>query len=33
MTGSRYGDFKAANDLANYKNSVGNITDKSHPDG
>ncbi|WP_289367382.1 HNH endonuclease [Pantoea stewartii] len=33
MTGSRYGDFKAANELANYKNSVGNITGKSHPDG
>ncbi|MCW0309625.1 hypothetical protein NB725_004156 [Pantoea ananatis] len=33
MTGSRYGDFKAVNELENYKNSVGNITGKSHPDG
>jgi len=32
MTGSRYGDFKAANDIAGYANASGNITGKSHPE-
>ena len=33
MTGGRYGDFKAANDIAGYKGASGNATGKSHPDG
>lgn len=32
MTGSRYGDFKAANEIAGYANASGNITGKSHPE-
>ncbi len=32
MTGSRYGDFKAANDITGYVNDSGNITGKSHPE-
>ncbi|MFW7377172.1 RHS repeat-associated core domain-containing protein, partial [Vagococcus fluvialis] len=33
MTGGRYGDFKAANELAGYKGASGNATGKAHPDG
>jgi RHS repeat-associated protein len=33
MSGGRYGDFKAANDIAGFKSSAGNATGKSHPDG
>ena len=33
MTGGRYGDFKAANDIAGYTGISGNATGKSHPNG
>ncbi|HFK4760495.1 TPA: HNH endonuclease [Citrobacter farmeri] len=33
MTGGRYSDFKSANEIAGYKNSTGNITGRSHPEG
>ncbi|PWC09216.1 hypothetical protein B4923_20675, partial [Brenneria roseae subsp. americana] len=33
MTGGRYGDFKAANDIAGYKGPSGIATGKAHPDG
>ncbi|KGT97008.1 RHS repeat-associated core domain-containing protein, partial [Dickeya fangzhongdai] len=33
MTGGRYGDFKAANELAGYKGASGMATGKAHPDG
>ncbi|WP_368350112.1 RHS repeat-associated core domain-containing protein [Pectobacterium peruviense] len=33
MTGGRYGDFKAANDLAGYNGPSGKATGKAHPAG
>ncbi|PNK92128.1 hypothetical protein CEQ31_021905 [Serratia odorifera] len=31
LTGGRYGDFKAANQIAGFENASGNITGRSHP--